>query len=60
MVKVMCSTSGEFLYDSDVTHSSYVWTDYGDVQAITYCELAEIKRCLLFTLSRRGVVIHSR
>lgn len=45
LVKVMCSTSGKVSYDSDVTHNSYVWTDYGDVQAMTYRELAEIKRC---------------
>ena len=40
----MCSTSGKVSYDSDVMHNSYVWTDYGDVQAMTYRELAEIKR----------------
>lgn len=44
-VKVMCRTSGKVSYNSDVTHNSYVWTDYGDVQAMTYRELAEIKRC---------------
>ncbi|PER23702.1 hypothetical protein CN490_24870 [Bacillus cereus] len=44
LVQVMCSTSGRVSYDSDVTHNSYVWTDYGDIQAMTYRELAEIKR----------------
>ena len=44
LVQVMCSTSGKVSYDSDVTHNSYVWTDYGDIQAMTYRELTEIKR----------------
>ncbi|MDZ5609878.1 hypothetical protein U2I54_23180, partial [Bacillus pseudomycoides] len=44
LVQVMCSTSGRVSYDSDVTHNSYIWVDYGDVQAMTYRELAEIKR----------------
>lgn len=44
LVQVMCSTSGRVSYDSDVTQNTYVWVDYGDIQAMTYRELAEIKR----------------
>ncbi|EMY4796471.1 TPA: hypothetical protein ACGPFX_002050 [Bacillus pacificus] len=44
LIQVMCSTSGRVSYDSDVTQNTYVWVDYGDIQAMTYRELAEIKR----------------
>ncbi|PEU05832.1 hypothetical protein [Bacillus sp. AFS019443] len=44
IAQVMCSTSGEVTYESDVTRNSYVWTEYGDTQNMTYRELAEIKR----------------
>lgn len=44
LVQVMCSTSGRVSYDSDVTQNTYVWVDYGDIQAMTYRELVEIKR----------------
>ncbi|EEM86093.1 hypothetical protein BK749_14080 [Bacillus thuringiensis serovar vazensis] len=40
----MCSTPGKVSYDSNVKHNSYIWNDYGDIQAMTYRELAEIKR----------------
>ncbi|MDH2880237.1 hypothetical protein [Bacillus cytotoxicus] len=44
VVLVISATDGRVTYDSDITHKSYVWSDYGDLQTMTYKELAEIKR----------------